>query len=91
VGAPYVGYKRAAFMDPLGTPVAFSTDLAAKDLRLIEELARSVGLRLPQTATNLAVIDAVIADGGGDRDFSVVADHLRSGRGIREGATGRTD
>jgi 3-hydroxyisobutyrate dehydrogenase/2-hydroxy-3-oxopropionate reductase len=91
VAAPYVGYKRAAFLDPSGTPVAFSSDLAAKDLRLIEELARSLGLRLPQTATNLAVIDAVIADGGGDRDFSVVADHLRSGRGIREGATGRTD
>jgi 3-hydroxyisobutyrate dehydrogenase/2-hydroxy-3-oxopropionate reductase len=91
VAAPYVGYKRAAFLDPSGTPVAFSSDLAAKDLRLIGELARSLGLRLPQTATNLAVIDAVIADGGGDRDFSVVADHLRSARGIKEGATGPTD
>ena len=33
VGAPYVGYKRAAFLDPAGTPVAFALDLAAKDLR----------------------------------------------------------
>jgi 3-hydroxyisobutyrate dehydrogenase-like beta-hydroxyacid dehydrogenase len=71
--------------------VAFAADLAAKDLRLIDELAHAVDLPLPQATTNLAVIDAVIADGGGDRDFSVVADHLRSGRGIREGATGRTD
>ena len=43
VGAPYVGYKRAAFLDPEATPVAFSLDLAAKDLRLIAELAASVG------------------------------------------------
>ena len=28
VGAPYVGYKRAAFIDPDATPVAFSLDLA---------------------------------------------------------------
>ena len=32
-GAPFVGYKRASFVDPEGTPVAFSLDLAAKDLR----------------------------------------------------------
>jgi 3-hydroxyisobutyrate dehydrogenase/2-hydroxy-3-oxopropionate reductase len=35
VGAPYVGYKRAAFLEPDATPVAFALDLAAKDLRLI--------------------------------------------------------
>ena len=33
VGAPYVGYKRAAFLEPDATPVAFSLALAAKDLR----------------------------------------------------------
>ena len=31
-GAPFVGYKRAAFVDPDATPVAFALDLAAKDL-----------------------------------------------------------
>ena len=43
VGAPYVGYKRAAFLEPDETPVAFALDLAAKDLRLIAQLADSVG------------------------------------------------
>ena len=38
-GAPFVGYKREAFVDPAGTPVAFSLELAAKDLGLIRELA----------------------------------------------------
>ena len=90
IGAPFVGYKRAAFLDPDGTPVAFAADLAAKDLRLIAELADAVDLPLPQSTTNLAVIDAVIAAGDGGRDFSTVAGHLRDGRTAEEGTTART-
>ena len=86
-GAPFVGYKRAAFLDPEDTPVAFSVDLAAKDLRLIADLARDVGLPMPQATANLAVFDAVIDGGGGDRDLSVVASHLRDRRAAEEGAT----
>lgn len=86
-GAPYVGYKRAAFLDPEGTPVAFAADLAAKDLRLIADLARSVGHQIPQATTNLGVIEAVIAAGGGDDDFSAVASHLREHLIAEEGAT----
>ena len=47
-GAPFVGYKRAAFVDPEATPVAFSLALAEKDLRLIGELADASGTRMPQ-------------------------------------------
>ena len=90
IAAPYVGYKRAAFLDPDGTPVAFAADLAAKDLRLIAELADAVDLPLPQSTTNLAVIDAVIAAGDGGRDLSIVAGHLRDGRTAEEGTTART-
>ena len=90
IAAPYVGYKRAAFLDPDGTPVAFAADLAAKDLRLIAELADAVDLPLPQSTTNLAVIDAVIAVGDGGRDLSIVAGHLRDGRTAEEGTTART-
>ena len=57
VAAPYVGYKRAAFLDPEGTPVAFSLDLAAKDLRLITAFAESLGLgsrRRPSTSRSSA-------------------------------------
>lgn len=86
VGAPFVGYKRAAFLDPDDTPAAFTADLAAKDLRLIAELAETVGHAMPQAITNLAVIDAVIAAGDGERDFSAVADHLRERRSAAQGA-----
>jgi 3-hydroxyisobutyrate dehydrogenase/2-hydroxy-3-oxopropionate reductase len=86
-GAPYVGYKQAAFLDPDATPVAFSAELAAKDLRLIADLATDVSQPMPQATTNLAVIEAVIAAGGGDRDLSTVANHLRDLRTAEEGAT----
>lgn len=76
-GAPFVGYKRAAFLEPDTTPVAFALDLARKDLTLIAELARSVGVAMPGAATDLAVIEAAAADIGGDRDFSAVTSQLR--------------
>jgi 3-hydroxyisobutyrate dehydrogenase-like beta-hydroxyacid dehydrogenase len=90
VAAPYVGYKRAAFLDPEGTPVAFAADLAAKDLRLIAEFADAVHLSMPQAATNLTVMDELIAADAGGQDFSTVATHLRDRRTTEEGATART-
>jgi 3-hydroxyisobutyrate dehydrogenase/2-hydroxy-3-oxopropionate reductase len=82
-GAPYLGYKKAAFIDPEHTPVAFSLDLAAKDLRLITALAASLGIDLPQAETNLAMIRTASAGGRGGDDFSTVAGHLREGTSDR--------
>jgi 3-hydroxyisobutyrate dehydrogenase/2-hydroxy-3-oxopropionate reductase len=84
-GAPYVAYKRAAFLEPAETPVAFALDLAAKDLRLIAELAREVGVPMPQAAANLAVIAAATIEYGAQRDFSGVADYLRDAARAEEG------
>jgi 3-hydroxyisobutyrate dehydrogenase-like beta-hydroxyacid dehydrogenase len=80
VGAPYLGYKRAAFLDPDGTPVAFALDLAAKDLGLIRDLADHVGLELPQSRTNLDVVRTTSVELGGELDFSAVARQLRGSR-----------
>lgn len=77
-GAPYVGYKRAAFLEPETTPVAFALDLAAKDLTLIRDLARETGVPIPQAATNLEVIVEAASRGRGAEDFSTVAEHLRA-------------
>jgi 3-hydroxyisobutyrate dehydrogenase-like beta-hydroxyacid dehydrogenase len=77
VGAPYVGYKRASFLDPDATPVAFALELAAKDLRLIEQLADETGVPVPQARTNLGVIAEASDGGNGGRDFSAVAEYLR--------------
>jgi 3-hydroxyisobutyrate dehydrogenase-like beta-hydroxyacid dehydrogenase len=78
VGAPFVGYKRASFVEPERAPVAFALDLAEKDLRLITSFADSVGASVPQAETNLAVIRDASRDGRGGADFSTVASELRS-------------
>lgn len=78
VAAPFVGYKRGAFLDPAGTPVAFSLDLAAKDLRLITALANELGVSIEQGHVNHALIRAAAERMGGDRDFAAVASYLRA-------------
>jgi 3-hydroxyisobutyrate dehydrogenase/2-hydroxy-3-oxopropionate reductase len=78
VGAPYLGYKRGAFLDPEGTPVTFALDLAAKDLRLITAFAAGLGVPVPQAEANLAQVLAASRGGSGGRDFSMVADELRA-------------
>lgn len=85
-GAPFVGYKRDAYVDPDRAPVAFSLDLAAKDLRLITELAERVGVPMAQARVNQALISEASAHLGADRDFSAVASHLREL--TKEGALG---
>jgi 3-hydroxyisobutyrate dehydrogenase/2-hydroxy-3-oxopropionate reductase len=78
VAAPYVGYKRAAFLDPDGTPTAFAVELAAKDLGLITDLAAALGVPVPQARVNRAVLQEAMAAGRSADDFSTVAEHLRS-------------
>jgi len=76
-GAPFVAYKRAAFVEPDVTPVAFSLDLTAKDLGLIADYAAALGVEMPQTAANQALVREVAADGRGSSDLAAVAVELR--------------
>jgi 3-hydroxyisobutyrate dehydrogenase-like beta-hydroxyacid dehydrogenase len=80
VGAPFVQYKRAAFLEPDATPPAFSLSLAQKDMSLILALAERTGTPMAQAEANLAALSSAAAALGGDRDFSEVATHLRSRR-----------
>jgi 3-hydroxyisobutyrate dehydrogenase/2-hydroxy-3-oxopropionate reductase len=77
VGAPFVQYKRSAFVTPDDTAVAFSIDLAAKDMGLILDLGEQVGADLPQAEIDVAVLHEIADAGGGGRDLSAVASHLR--------------
>lgn len=77
VGAPFLGYKRAAFLDPEGTPVAFALDLVAKDLELAADLAGEVGVPARQVAANRAIVGDAISSGYGAADLSAVAEFLR--------------
>lgn len=79
-GAPFVTYKRPAFLDPDGTPTAFTLDLVAKDLDLILGLAGRVGVRMKQAQCNREAAAEAIVAGWGGRDFAAMAAYLRDGR-----------
>ena len=82
VGAPFVHYKRPAFLDP-ETPVAMSLALVEKDLRLITEHARAHGEPAPVTEEALASVRRAVAAGMGQRDM---ADLSRLEAGTAEGS-----
>ncbi|HZN71090.1 MAG TPA: NAD(P)-dependent oxidoreductase [Micromonosporaceae bacterium] len=79
IAAPFVGYKREAFVHPDTAPVAFTLDLVAKDLELIQTLAERVGAPMRQTATTSRVVKAAIAAGLGEYDMSAIAQFLSRG------------
>lgn len=76
-GAPFVQYKREAYENPEGTPVAFSLDLVAKDLELITALGHRVGAPMAQAERSLEIVRRAIDSGMGDRDMSALAVFLR--------------
>jgi len=78
VGSPFVEYKRAAFVAPGDTPVAFTTAQMRKDLTLALEFAEERGARMPATGTVAEVLDLANRSGLGDADLARVADVLRS-------------
>lgn len=78
-GAPFVQYKRDAYLHPEEAAVAFSLDLVAKDLELITELGSRVGARLDQAAVELGIVRRAIEAGMGGDDMSAIATLLRMG------------
>ena len=77
VGAPFVQYKRAAFLTPDDVPVAFSLDLVAKDLDLAAALAAEVGAPVAQLPANRDVVARALDAGYGAADLSALAVFLR--------------
>jgi 3-hydroxyisobutyrate dehydrogenase-like beta-hydroxyacid dehydrogenase len=82
VAAPYLLYKRAAYEDPAGQPVAFTVDLMRKDLDLIREFAASRDCAVPVALAVHDVSDAASAAGFGGHDMSAIAEHHRTAGGV---------
>ncbi|MCH5670769.1 NAD(P)-dependent oxidoreductase [Streptomyces gilvus] len=78
-GAPFVRYKKDAYLRPDGTPVAFTLDLVAKDLDLALALAERVGARVQQASVNRQLVGEAVEKGFGERDLSALAEFLRGG------------
>jgi 3-hydroxyisobutyrate dehydrogenase len=71
VGAPFVRYKRSAYLDDQ-PPVAMSLDLVRKDLRLIMALAATLDSPLPATAGAAEAVAAACDEGWGGQDMAVL-------------------
>jgi 3-hydroxyisobutyrate dehydrogenase-like beta-hydroxyacid dehydrogenase len=76
-GAPYVKYKRAAFLNPGKVPVAFSLALVGKDQQLIHDLAEQTRTRMDQAEAGRQLVTEALDAGLGERDISEVAEFLR--------------
>src|SRR4029434_5049344 len=76
-GAPYVKYKREAFLRPGEVPVAFSLDLVAKDQKLIPDLAERTETRMDQGEASRRLVAEALEAGLGERDISEIAEFLR--------------
>lgn len=76
-GAPYVKYKRSAFLQPGETPVAFALALVAKDQELIRDLAQQTGTRMDQAEASRELVAEAVSAGMAERDISEVAQFLR--------------
>jgi 3-hydroxyisobutyrate dehydrogenase-like beta-hydroxyacid dehydrogenase len=83
VGAPFVRYKRAAFLEA-DQPVAMSLDLVAKDFGLISDLAAAQGREVPVTRAARGVVDAAVAAGHGPQDMADLRAYLASRPAVEE-------
>jgi 3-hydroxyisobutyrate dehydrogenase/2-hydroxy-3-oxopropionate reductase len=80
-GAPFVEYKRDAYLHPDAADVAFTLELVAKDLDLITRLGSEVGAPMDQATTGLDIVNRAIESGLADRDLSAIAVFLRGEEG----------
>jgi 3-hydroxyisobutyrate dehydrogenase len=77
VAAPFVTYKRPAFLDP-AAPVAMSLDLVRKDLALITAFASELDSPVAVTAAALAAVEAAVDAGHGSEDMAALSRALES-------------
>ena len=72
LSSPFLLYKRGAFLHPDTEPVAFTTALMRKDLTLAQDLAASLGVRLPAAAAASGVLEEALRNDLADADIASV-------------------
>jgi 3-hydroxyisobutyrate dehydrogenase-like beta-hydroxyacid dehydrogenase len=72
---------KGANLEASDYPPSFKLELATKDMVLVDRAIREAGVELPAAEAARRWMEAAMADGAGDRDFSAVAatiaDHAR--------------
>lgn len=71
-GAPMLSYRRPLYLDEAAHDVTFTVGLAEKDMRVTLELARALGVPMPQAAVTRERLKAAAEAGMGDRDMAAM-------------------
>lgn len=82
VASPQLGFKIPPLRTRDFTP-AFTTRLMAKDVGLALDAAKELGVFAPVTATVKQMLEATIAKGNGDKDFSSMLQTIETMSGVR--------
>jgi 3-hydroxyisobutyrate dehydrogenase len=64
---------KRAYVEAGQFPPSFKLSLATKDMRLVDQAAVTAGLQLPAAKAAHRWMEAAVAEGAGDEDFSAVA------------------
>lgn len=83
LGSPLIKYKSPPLRDKNYAP-AFSTRLMAKDLDLAMEVAQQFGVCVPSTSLTKQMLEALIANGKGEQDFSALVPLIQQLSGVTE-------
>jgi 3-hydroxyisobutyrate dehydrogenase-like beta-hydroxyacid dehydrogenase len=72
LASPFLLYKRGAFLRPDTEPVAFTAALMQKDASLAQDLATTLGVRIPAAAAAAGVLEEAVQTGLADSDMASV-------------------
>lgn len=75
--APMLSYRRPLYLDEAAHDVTFTVALAAKDMRVTTDLARRLGVAMPQADVTLARLQEAEARGYGARDMAAMLEFMR--------------
>lgn len=76
-GAPMLRYRRPLYLDEANHEVSFTVALALKDMSVMAELARELGVPTPQGDVTRDRLQQADAQGYGARDMAAMLEYMR--------------
>ena len=75
--APMLKYRRPLYLDEAAHDVTFTVALARKDMEVTADLARKLGIDMPQGLSTLEILRLAESDGYAARDMASILNYMR--------------
>lgn len=75
--APMLRYRKPLYLDEAAHDVTFTVALAQKDMRVTADLARKLGVPLPQSRATLDILNEAAGAGYDARDMAAILTYMR--------------